>query len=381
MGNKRHIAVCSTVHQFDDPRVFHRQAQTLSKKYATHLYVCAPFRQKLINSRLKIWGLPIWEKKSDRVRNILQLISYLWKENASVYILHDPELLIIVPFLKFFKKGKIIYDIHENYRYLMTEKLWIPEALRNIIAKLYVLIENIILHFVDMIWYPVDNIGKHYDDNRKIKKLLVPNVPDLNHFEFKVDSYPKDNILIYLGTIVEDRGIRELVLAFKKILQKFPSYKLKLIGHFLSENYKTEILNLIKEKGLEGKAEWVNRLPYREIPGILSRTKIGYINYLPTPNNMNTLSNKLFEYLSMGIPVIAPAYPNYIQILEKHNCGICVNPANIDEIANATIELLQDEQKRVRMGKTGQKLFNEKYNWEKNEANLFKAVRNLFEEK
>lgn len=374
MSNRIEIAVCSTVHQVEDPRIFHRQALTLARKFKVRLYICAPYLKKEYNHNLKIIGLPLWEKKVDRIKNIFLLAKYLRTEKAQVYIFHDPELLFLIPFVKVFKRAKIIYDIHENYRFLLQEKLWIPRYLRKVVSIAYIFIEYLVLYFIDMIWYPVQNIGNYYKNNSKVKKLLVPNIPDLSRFNVNGSLPEKEDLLIYLGTMVEDRGIKELIIAFSKIHKKFPTFKFKLIGSFLSENYRQEISKLIHTLALQDKVFLMDKVPYHEIPSILSRAKIGFINYLPTPNNMNTLSNKLFEYLSMKIPVIAPAYPNYKEVLETYRCGVCINPEDADSIAKAIDDLLSNEKLRKEMGERGKKLVDEKYNWEKEAQNLIHAI-------
>jgi len=375
MGNKRHIAVCSTVHQFDDPRVFHRQAQTLSKRYETHLYVCAPFRWKLINSHLKIWGLPIWKKKSDRVRNILQLVSYLWKENASIYILHDPELLIIVPFLKFFKKGKIIYDIHENYREMIEDKLWIPKPIRSFTAFVYSKVESVMLHWMDMIWYPVKNIGDHYH-SISISKYLIRNVPPLSKFKFPLQK-AKKNWILFLGHLIDDRGILEIIEAFSQISKKFPQYQLIFVGEFQSEPFKTKIFNFIDDLGLKRKIVFRGRIPYDEVPQVLAASQIGLLNYLPNLNNMMGLPNKLFEYMAAGIPVIASDFENYREVIETANCGLLVDPTKPEQIAKALFQLIENPQLRQELGKNGQNAFRNHFCWEKEEAKIFSAIDEL----
>ena len=43
----------------------------------------------------------------------------------------------------------------------------------------------------------------------------------------------------------------------------------------------------------------------------------------------------MFEYMAAGLPVICSDFELWKEIIEKNNCGICVNPNNIVEISNA----------------------------------------------
>ncbi|NJL72924.1 MAG: glycosyltransferase family 4 protein [Candidatus Competibacteraceae bacterium] len=42
---------------------------------------------------------------------------------------------------------------------------------------------------------------------------------------------------------------------------------------------------------------------------------------------------KLFQYLMAGLPVIASNFPGMIDVVERNEVGICVDPENVDEIA------------------------------------------------
>ena len=165
------VAVCSTVHQHDDSRVYHRQTLTLSEHFGTTLYICAPFAKKEVNERLQVIGLPQWQRKTDRIKNYLLMIKSLFESNATVFIFHDPELLLLIPFVKLFKRGKTIYDIHESYHNLILEKEWIPKFFRKAMANLYNATEWLVFKFTDMIWYPHMGVGVHYEKYKNLGKL------------------------------------------------------------------------------------------------------------------------------------------------------------------------------------------------------------------
>ena len=59
----------------------------------------------------------------------------------------------------------------------------------------------------------------------------------------------------------------------------------------------------------------------------------------------------MFEYMSAGIPVICSNFPLWRDIIEKHQCGICVDPQNSSEIALAIDFLAQNPKEAKVMGK------------------------------
>ena len=74
----------------------------------------------------------------------------------------------------------------------------------------------------------------------------------------------------------------------------------------------------------------------------------------------------------MGLPVIASNFPLYQDIIEKHNCGFCVDPLNPKEIAGAIGWMIEHPFEARRMGANGRKAVEEQYNWENEAKKLYK---------
>jgi glycosyltransferase involved in cell wall biosynthesis len=94
-------------------------------------------------------------------------------------------------------------------------------------------------------------------------------------------------------------------------------------------------------------------------------------------NNYYCAPNKLFEYMMMGLPVIAPSFPGIVPIVEGGNAGLCVDPARPEQIAAAVNELARSPELRQRMKENGLRLTRERYNWETESAPLIERYRAL----
>jgi glycosyltransferase involved in cell wall biosynthesis len=141
-----------------------------------------------------------------------------------------------------------------------------------------------------------------------------------------------------------------------------------------------------KEKALEKKVKqskgWVRvkELGYlnrKQVLESLSISKAGLVTLHPTPSYIEALPVKMFEYMSAGIPVIASKFPLWQDIVEKNNCGICVNPLAPKEIAKAIEYIINNPKKAEEMGKNGLKAIQEKYNWDieyKKLLNIYKRL-------
>ena len=96
----------------------------------------------------------------------------------------------------------------------------------------------------------------------------------------------------------------------------------------------------------------------------------GMVIFRPVPNHINSQPNKLFEYMSAGIPVIASNFPLWQQIVEGNKCGLCVDPLNTRAIAEAIDYMVEHPEEAEEMGQNGREAVLEKYNWEIEEQKL-----------
>ena len=115
----------------------------------------------------------------------------------------------------------------------------------------------------------------------------------------------------------------------------------------------------------------------KKINEIISRSSIGMVTFLNAPNHINAQPNKLFEYMSCGLPIVGSYFPLWKEIIEGNNCGICVDPSDSSEIQSAIRDIMSDPNKILKFSQNGRKAIETKYNWEiegKKLINLYSAI-------
>lgn len=366
------IFIFSSVHRYNDTRVLHKEAVSLTKKYEVELHAPAPFKIKVIKN-VSIIGLPQWKSISDR-KNIRKIIWQRIKEsNAKIFHFHDPELIWIALKTTLLLRKKVIYDIHEDHSKAILSKVWIPNYLKYFISKSFLIFEKFAAYFLENVIYTTTLIGDKINVKNKIPIYNYPFKSELTNKNITKNN----NLIIYVGGITKIRGFNQILDALDILNNKGLNFHFNVIGPIQHLEYEKEIKNKIINYKLENKITLIGLLPYSEIFKYIEKAIVGLLCYLPEPNHLVTFPNKIFEYISMGTPVIASNFPLYKEIITKAKCGMLVDPLNPTDIANKIQLSLESKDEMKKLGTNGKLAILENYNWEMEEIKLLEFYNKI----
>jgi len=291
--------------------------------------------------------------------------------DADVYHFHDPELLPVGWLLQ--RKGKkVIYDVHEDVRLQILNKYWIPKMLRKSVSKIAGFVEDFFSKRFEACVCATNSISQRFQGVAK-QTVVVNNYPiSAELFSPDLSWEKKERAVCYVGGITRARGIRELLEAITKT-----DAHLILAGDFQS---KAEYEEAKKKPGWD-KTQALGFVGRSEVAKVLKRSMAGIVTFHPLPNHINAQPNKMFEYMSAGLPVIASHFSLWKEIVEGHKCGICVDPLSSEEISEAINWILDHPAEAAEMGKRGRASVLDKYSWEQEEQKLLELYRALGEDR
>lgn len=379
---KNKVCILTTVHPPFDTRIFHKQAKTLVEAGYDVTLVAQHDKDGVVDG-VNIIAPP---RPRNRFRRIFGLtwraFRLALRQGADIYHLHDPELLPWGALLDLITRAKVIYDVHENVRKQILNKLWLLPWIRRPLSLAYLLIENICLSFIDRIIIAEDSYIKNYQGYNNV--TAIRNYPILSYLKHHADAVPQAITratsslkATYVGGITRSRGVVELIEALRIVRSDGQHVELNLVGPIIPKSFKNELHSLVQDYDFEKNVHMPGTVAHNEVYRILFASHIGIATLYPDPNYVESLPTKLFEYMATGLPVIASNFPLWKEIVEGSGCGICVDPLKPEEIAKAIRYLIEHPRLRKEMGENGRRAVQEKYNWEKESVELLGLYRSL----
>jgi len=171
-------------------------------------------------------------------------------------------------------------------------------------------------------------------------------------------------ILLYHGDYSSTRGIENLIRAIGKLDYAIKK-KIRLLIIGIPQFKINELLELSKKEGVNEEVDIFPKVEYSKIAQYLKIADVGIIP-LPPENIWWRVSAplKTLEYLAAGKPIIATNIPFHQIIFEKGNCGILLESANPEDIAEGISRLYRNQKEFKKMGITGKKIVEKFYTWD-----------------
>lgn len=255
------------------------------------------------------------------------------KMKPDIVHMHDPELIPWIPYLRL-HGVKVIFDSHEDFVAQNASRHW-AKGWRSIpiliIAKLLKMVVN---HTASHILTATEAIAKEHPSARTTVVNNYPIEGELAETTAEVTPLSKRAArAIYVGGMNDIRGLVEVVDAAGKCEEL---EGLDLVGTFESDAFRNRLVVLPgwQKVTVHGQC---NRV---EVKALMSQARFGIVTFHPLPNHIEAKPNKLFEYMSAGLPVLHSDFPLWHTLSEAPSRGLAVDPEDTEAIARVMRDLL-----------------------------------------
>jgi len=357
----------TSAHPRYDTRIFVKECQSLAKEYQVSLIVADSKGNETKD------GIAIYDvgKSRGRLNRFFKSTYRVYKKalalDSDIYHFHDPELLWVG--LKLQRAGKrVIYDAHEDIELQVLSKEYLSFSVRKVLSVVLRYFQAYCMRRFSAVVCATSFIQNKFEKDSK-RAIAVNNFPVIRELESQMAWSERQDKICYIGALSEVRGIKELVCA----LDYLEDVELDLAGTFFNTAFEKEVKSLNSWK----RVNYLGFVGRNEIKKILESSKIGIVTLHPIVNYQDALPVKMFEYMLAGIPVVASDIALWKSIVDEAECGVCVDPYNPKEIAQAIQKLMDNQELASQMGENGKRAVVEKYNWAKEEEKLLQCYRDV----
>jgi glycosyltransferase involved in cell wall biosynthesis len=206
------------------------------------------------------------------------------------------------------------------------------------------------------------------------KIFLVRNTPYINTIPPESERNNADLTIAYLGLVERHRGVHELVQAAYESRRQGKPLRIVVVGDGRGLD---ELRHMSIKLGVLGNGvELLGRITNRDALKLISNADIGAIPHMPCEAWNTTIPNKLFDYMSMGLPILSSNVLPLQRIISETQCGLIYEWGNIPDLM-AKIEVLRTADTRYAMGRAGRTAVLTRYNWSKDGCNLAQSIEKI----
>lgn len=175
----------------------------------------------------------------------------------------------------------------------------------------------------------------------KNKITIVHNSADLSFFKPVAQNIFKRKTVLDIGALNKRKGHLYLLKAIPAVLDEHPDVEFLIVGRGREEQ---NLKACAEELGISDSVKFIDFLPEGDLPAYYSSCE-----FFVSATSYEGLPVALIEAISCGAPIVST---NILSVQEVvGDAGILVEPRNPDQLAEAMLKLLNDEDLRHELSK------------------------------
>lgn len=344
------IAHLTSVHHYNDTRIFYRYCKKLAfKGVDVMLFACTS--HSFVEDGVRVYSLGVRGKLLRRLfitlpYALFSLLSY----KPTIIHLHDPELLLLAPIFRLFGI-RVVYDVHEdNFDNILQKKTILP-ILRLPVAAVVAFVEYLSSLYCHII------VAERYYKERFPESVLALNYPDssyINSFEedlrnlqleghsvIDLNEFSSEfNWFIYSGNVTIERG----ALTQLKILTESECAAIFYIGRCDKQTYAL-IQQWLFDSGICGSRFKLVGLEFHVPQSLITYYQLnvawfaGLAIFPDSPFYRRKELTKFYEYYNARIPILCSDFLVWNKFVSDHSAGVVYQPGWMLDLAKVRAKL------------------------------------------
>jgi glycosyltransferase involved in cell wall biosynthesis len=283
---------------------------------------------------------------------------------ADLYHFHSPELAPWGLLLQATRGVPVVYDSHEYLRQDVATKSWLHPAAA---GPLSVLLDNLERSMARR-FAGIVTVNPHMAERfRRLNTnvAVVANFPPVEMARHAAAVSQQDRCsAVYLGSIDRDRGFLDVIETMKLIRAEAPAAVMRIYGEIEDGTHSQHAVPATDADLLSIGIETFPRVPHGSLREVVGHCAVGWVPWRATAHHVLGTPTKIFEYMALGLPVVASDLPFVKTIVEENECGVVVPAGSPVDHARALLELWNDPARARGMGERGRLAVLARLNWE-----------------
>lgn len=196
----------------------------------------------------------------------------------------------------------------------------------------------------------VEGLGQAYANRVEV---IAPGI-DLTWFD--VNRKPSSNIdVMFWGRMEDEKGIPELLRAFKKVGANYPQARLHLVGE---GNHLPDYQQMAGKLGIADQVMFHGWLEVKKIQTLAATCRLGVF-----PSRIESFGLVVAEAMAAKLPVICSDAGALPEIVEDGVTGTLTPAGNADKLTDAILQALADPQQCERRADAGREHIHKNFSW------------------
>jgi glycosyltransferase involved in cell wall biosynthesis len=392
----KRAAVVLFSHYPSDPRP-RRAAEALAAEGMTIDLICLQWnktesRREKING-VNVFRVPMKRRRSGKLVYIFQYAGFFSISSAFltvrslnrrydlVHVHNMPDFLAFSALVPKALGAKVILDLHDPMPELMVTIYDFNQ--KSLIVQGMKKIEKWSIGFADLVLTPNVAFKKLFASRsgppEKIQIIMNSPSEEFFHFLPAPANVPTARVsdqsftMLYHGSLVERHGLDIAVEALKLVRQVIPRASLVICGE--NTPYFERVMQQVQQLGLSDAVRYLGRRNLTQIAEAIAACDIGIIPNRHSVFTEINMPTRIFEYLALGKPVIAPRTRGICDYFNDENL-LFFEPDNTTDLADKMLWAFHHAQEMPEIVRQGQAVYL-KHRWSKERERLIALVTGL----
>jgi glycosyltransferase involved in cell wall biosynthesis len=187
------------------------------------------------------------------------------------------------------------------------------------------------------------------------RRLMDSSLEDLRR-EIGIDAGAP--VIGFVGRLVEEKGILDLLQAATTVIEAIPNAQLLIVGPYDEEKPDALRPDVAERYGVAANCRFVGMR--NDMPELYA-----LMDVLVLPSYREGFPRAPMEASAMGVPAMATDIRGCREAVVHGENGLLFPVGDADALAQSLIELLQDDERRARMGEAGRRIAEDRFDEQK----------------